>query len=305
MKKERDENEHDEMPEDKLPEDSPEVLDSIKKLSKDIKSAAITLSQREARYLVDLYYQMQKNRIRSGHHVRTLSESGEPNAVFDHLLAQNYALERQVQSALGYYGLNHPAGKWCHSITGIGPVITAALLAYTDITKCPTVGHLYSFAGVLDSTVEKAQWRKGELRPWAGTLKTVVWHAGQCLMKTHTNKKSQYGAYYRTHKARIIDINEAGGYAEAAARKLKESPNHAQKATYAEGKLPAGHIEARAQRATAKMFLSHFHAVLFASTYGRLPSRPYAVAHIPGHSHIVPVPNWPFDWEQVWPVDGE
>lgn len=54
------------------------MLDPIKKLTKDIKQASITLSKDEARFLVDSYYQMQDNRIRSSGQIRSMDKTGEP-----------------------------------------------------------------------------------------------------------------------------------------------------------------------------------------------------------------------------------
>lgn len=42
-----------------------ELASVVNKLTRDLANASKTLSQKEARYLVDLYYQMQDNRIRS------------------------------------------------------------------------------------------------------------------------------------------------------------------------------------------------------------------------------------------------
>ena len=47
-------------------------LEPIKRMSKDISTAAITLSSDEARFLVDAYYAMQNNRIRTKGQVRAL-----------------------------------------------------------------------------------------------------------------------------------------------------------------------------------------------------------------------------------------
>ena len=46
-------------------------IESVTRMSRDIRAAATTLSADEARFLVDSYYQQQENRIRSSHQVRT------------------------------------------------------------------------------------------------------------------------------------------------------------------------------------------------------------------------------------------
>ena len=52
------------------------ILEPMNKLTKDLRAATKFLSQEEARYLVDLYYQMQEDRKRTGNQVR--SQEGEP-----------------------------------------------------------------------------------------------------------------------------------------------------------------------------------------------------------------------------------
>lgn len=132
-------------------------LESVQRLSKDLKEAARTLSPHEARFLVDTYYLMQEDRKRSANQVLALDTSEEPNSVLAWFTAQNAQLEKQVQSALTSFSQGHPVGRWAESITGIGPIISAGLLAHIDITEAPTVGHIWRFAG-LDPT---AQWLSG------------------------------------------------------------------------------------------------------------------------------------------------
>jgi hypothetical protein len=50
-----------------------EELEPIERLTKDLKEAAITLSDDEARFLVDAYYAMQENRKRTDNQVRALN----------------------------------------------------------------------------------------------------------------------------------------------------------------------------------------------------------------------------------------
>lgn len=136
-----------------------DILDPITKLNADLKNAARTLSDAEARFLVDAYYAMQGDRIRAANQVRALSESAEPSSIMQWLSDQRYELERQVARALDYYSAAHPAGEWARSITGIGPIIAAGLLAHANVKDSPTVGHIWRYAG-LDPTSK-----------WLGTAK--------------------------------------------------------------------------------------------------------------------------------------
>ncbi len=126
-------------------------LEATKRLTKDLAQAAGTLTRAEARFLVSAYYRMQENRIRTAHQTRTLSD--QPHQTLEWLFEQNNTLENQVKRALGYYASAHPVGEWMQSITGIGPVISAGLLAHIDITICNTASRIWRYAG-LDPTVK-------------------------------------------------------------------------------------------------------------------------------------------------------
>lgn len=125
-----------------------ELLEAVAKVSKDVKAAARTLSDREARFLVDLYYSMQNQRIRSDAQARSLYEDQEPNLTFQHFGQSFEKLETQVKSVLDAYTQAHTMGGWMREIYGMGPVLSAGLLAYIDIEQCPTVGHIWAYAGL-------------------------------------------------------------------------------------------------------------------------------------------------------------
>ena len=127
-----------------------DVADVEMRLTKDLRLAAATLSEAEARYLVDEYYLMQKQRIRTANQVRALGESVEPHSVIGWLRGQSEILEGQVRAALNVYAGAKPLGEWAMSVCGVGPVIAAGLLAHIDCRR-PTAGHVWRFAG-LDST---------------------------------------------------------------------------------------------------------------------------------------------------------
>src|SRR5713226_1917918 len=108
-------------------------LEPIQRLTRDLRDASITLSTDEARFLVDAYYQMQENRKRSYNQERALDESEEPHTVIGWLAEQSGSLERQILRALDAYATSKPIGQWARSIIGIGPVISAGLLAHINL----------------------------------------------------------------------------------------------------------------------------------------------------------------------------
>lgn len=138
-------------------------LEILDKLSKDIKKGSLTLGKDEIRFLVDYYYQAQNDRIIMQNRIRAINQSDkdEPHETIAFINKQVSTIEENIKKILDYYTDNDPIGKWCKSITGIGPVISAGLIANLDITDKPTAGHFWSYCGLNDYN-----------RPWIGREKT-------------------------------------------------------------------------------------------------------------------------------------
>ena len=268
-------------------------LEALNKLKRDIKNAGTTLSKEEARYLVDLYYQMQEYRKASDNQVRQLQkeDNKEPHETLAFFANNFRTLERNIKSVLQVYAESKPIGQWMLSICGIGPVISAGLMANIDITKVQTAGQIQAFAG-LDPTRE---WNKGEKRPYNARLKTLCWKIGQCFIKVQNNEEDVYGKIFAIRKAYEIERNEKGELADQAKAKLERF--NIKKTTdaykwYSQGKLPPAHINQRASRYAVKIFLSHLFSVWYEMEHKEKPPKPYAIA-ILNHTHEIPIPNWP------------
>jgi hypothetical protein len=263
-----------------------EELTSVERLNRDIRNAAATLSDTEARFLVDSYYQMQDDRIRAAGQVRSMDS--EPHAVLSWLTEQSSLLENQVKGALDVYSSNHPIGKRIRTVDGVGPVISAGFLAHIDITKANTAGSIWRYAG-LDPTSE---WKKGTKRPFNASLKTLCWKLGESFVKVSGKETAVYGHLYKERKATELERNENGDFADQAAAKLEKfkigKTTDAYKA-YSVGKLPPAHIHARAKRYAVKMFISHLHEAWYVYHYQRPAPAPYVFAHA-GHVHKMDVP---------------
>lgn len=267
---------------------SPVDLEPVQRLTTDLKKASVELGRHEARFLVDTYYAMQDQRIRSAHQMRTLLEQSEPHAVIAFFNRQAEVLEAQVKRALDAYTMAHAVGRWSRGIVGVGPVTAAGLLAHIDIEKAKSAGSIWRYAG-LDPTTK---WGKGEKRPWNASLKQIAWHLGESFARFASHESDVYGKLYRERKVLEVDRNDAGLNAEEAARTLEKKPTHAQAAIYKAGKLPPGRLDLRAKRYAVKRFLSHWHHVAFMTRFGKEPPRPWVVEH-GGHAHVEPPPNWP------------
>lgn len=276
------------------------VLEPFYRLSKDLITAMRQsgggITDTEVRYMVDLYYQSQKTRIRINNQIkgveRDATKTGRPAEPHDLLswgLAQFELFEGQVKRAMAAYVESHPMSWFFAQTLGIGPVIAAGLLAHIDIRKAQTAGAIWRFAG-LDPSMT---WEKGQKRPWNTQLKTLCWKAGDSFVKLSNRKDAVYGQAYRERKAYEVARNEAGAFAERAAHILGQKKlgkeTDAFKA-YSQGKFPAGHLDAMARRWTVKLFLSHLHWRWYETEYGETPPNPYVIEHM-GHTHLIEPPQ--------------
>ena len=104
-----------------------EDMGAMSKLSEDLKEASRLLSQREVRYLVDLYYQCQDYRIATAAQNRALKDLHEPNQLISWALGNFEFLEKNLIRVMDRYTMTTLAGRWQRSVVGIGPVIAAGL----------------------------------------------------------------------------------------------------------------------------------------------------------------------------------
>lgn len=303
---------------------------AIDKLTNDIKLAAKTLSNREARYIVDTYYMYQDYRIRSAGQVRSMEQNEtvekEPHLTIDWFMNQSSTMENYLKAVLLKFAENRTVGRWALGICGIGPVISAGLIAHismevwvciatieekklrkavkdkcTKLNPCSkacttertnSVGRIWKYAG-LDPTTK---WNKGELRPWNANLKTLAWKIGQSFVKVSNNKNDFYGKFYKQRKELETSRNNEKLFADQAELILNTKnigkTTDAYKA-YSQGMLPPAHIQARSERYAVKLFLSHWHQVAYRDYYNESPPKPYVI-DILAHKDMIQVPDYPW-----------
>lgn len=273
--------------EDLLPLDFP-VFD---RFSKDVRSLTETLDKASARKIVDAYYVLQENRIAFAAQTRELQKQGSTHELVALLYDGLYRMEKSLKRPLEQFATSTVEGKWALEQYGIGPVLAAGLLAHIDITKAPTAGSVWRYAG-LDPT---QTWEKGQKRPFNAELKTLCWKIGQSFMKFSGKDDCFYGQLYKQDKARRIEKNNAGDYADFA-KSILEKKNFKVNQTRAKletGKLSDAQIDAQARRFAVKIFLSHYHAVAYQAHHKEPAPRPYIIAH-GDHVHEIAIPNNPF-----------
>jgi len=205
------------------------------------------------------------------------------------LEAQTELLEKQVARALNLYSASKPLGQWARSIVGIGPIISAGLLAHIDIGKCETAGAIWSFAGLNPD----AEWARGQKRPWNADLKKLCWKIGESFVKTSGIEGSHYGPVYAARKVQEKERNAAGVLAAQAKVKLdwfKIGKDTDAYAAYSQGKLPPAQLHARAKRYAVKLFMAHYFKVGYFLHHARKAPKPYVLEHL-GHTHYLEPPN--------------
>lgn len=275
----------------------------------------VKMNRESVRNLVNTYYDIQdyriaiENRIRAASQAVAAEEDTKPeietdengmkvfNPKYDSMSSYSdymislglRELEDFIKNALKAYVDSDPIGKWLTSIMGIGPVIAAGLLSYIDISKCPTAGHIWSYAGIT-GTEKKV---KGEKLNYSPKFKTLCWKIGQSFIKTSNRDADVYGHLYREKKEWYHKKNDEGGFAERAKELLetqKISKDSELYKTYSAGKISDAHINSMATRFAVKIFLSHLFEIWYEYENGCKPPKPFVQEH-KGHVHIIPAPN--------------
>jgi hypothetical protein len=266
-----------------------EVADPLPELTNDLKAAARQIGRNEVVVLVAMYYMQQKQRVRLTNQTTAFTKIDQPHDLVEAFSKAMAVTERRIARVLDIWSSEQLICRWARSIKGIGPILSAGLAAHIDITRAPTAGQVWRFAG-LDPSVK---WLPKTKRPWNAELKTLCWKVGDSFVKVHNNPGDYYGHIYAQRKAQEIARNDAGEFREHALQRVGSvgKDTEAYKA-YAVGKMPPGEVDARAKRVAVKLFLSHWHHVAFVLEYGKEPPRPWVLAH-GGHVDYIPPPNWP------------
>ena len=260
------------------------------RITKDLVRVASDSTVNEARFLVKDYYAVQKNRKQVGSQILEQGKAKRPHGMLDWHYLKLRNQEYQIKKALDAYGDAHLLGRWLKSILGIGPVISAGLLAHIDFDRAKTAAAIWRFGGY-DPTVE---WKKGEKRPWNADLKVLFFHCGTSFEKVYKKIKDVYGKYYIQSKEVYTERNEAGDYKERSKEILASGKRFDKTKVayqcYNKGMFPPDHIRAMARRYAVKIFTSHFHFVGYWLHHHKLPPVPYVIEHM-GHIHEIKAPN--------------
>lgn len=124
-------------------------------------------SKDSIRILVDMYYQMQSLRIASDNRARAVaqgfdkSQDSNPPAAIIWSANQFRYMEKSTKELLATYTKTSKVGLWLNSIVGIGPCISAGLMAYYTVNEnMKSCSNFWTYAGLNDNNI-----------PWLGTAK--------------------------------------------------------------------------------------------------------------------------------------
>jgi hypothetical protein len=127
------------------------------RMAKDMKPESM---RRDLRFLVDLYYNLQKVRIKMGNQIKAIEslDRGESLVLTKILFKEVDELEEVVKRTLPSLLKHDKTSQWAMAQLGIQATLAAPLRAYIDLNRAPTTGHILRFAG-LDPT---NRWVKAE-----------------------------------------------------------------------------------------------------------------------------------------------
>ena len=153
---------------------------NVVKMNKEVKKSFIEIpTKEEARYLMDIYYQMQDRRIALEGQLRAINQGKDSNIEEKEPSSKNITfmewylynariMENEIRKALDIFSDSHYISRWAKANTGIGPVIATCLAASLEIKKEADgstkmhAGCWWNYCGLNDNN-----------RPWIGKEKSA------------------------------------------------------------------------------------------------------------------------------------
>ena len=145
-----------------IPLDDTQIVELIKaeRMGKKLKSEIREISnpsRDEIRMLINLFYQMQANRIALSNQIRSIKQENPDGGkesqidVLDNFMKNMAIMELNAQDTLEIICQSTEVGRWLRQIKGIGPVLAAGCLAYLDVTGKEYASQFISYAGLNDN----------------------------------------------------------------------------------------------------------------------------------------------------------
>lgn len=154
------------------------------------------------RILVDMREALQRQRIAFGNRIGALDRADDTG---DHTSRdvmewwQNHflAAEAQANTDIKYALHDHPIYEYMRGIKGVGPLLSAQLIAQVDISRSPTVSAFWRYAGYAVINGEREKKTKGEKLRYNARLKKICYLIGMSFIKS----RSPYADVYYSSKA--------------------------------------------------------------------------------------------------------
>lgn len=144
-----------------------DVIDLLK-LDNELKHRIMSMkkiTRSDMKTLVDLFYQIQKSRIRLENQIRAIKQekdTSEENSFILEFFLKNFKIMESNISKVIEMAVNiSPVGQWLMQVKGVGPVIAAGIIAYLDVRDKQYASQFISYAGLNDNN-----------RPWLGVEKS-------------------------------------------------------------------------------------------------------------------------------------
>jgi hypothetical protein len=169
---------------------------------------------------------------------------------------------------------------WLKDVRGVGPIITAGLMAFIDINIATSPSKLWHYAGHHVTAEGKLpRLEKGKKRTWNRRLQTIVWNAGESFVRSGDGYRALYDRFKedeiskRVHSVKADPEDLAGeilaeslGGKEAGFKIVNKSSAVALlKKIKGRDRIlverTPGHIDRRARRRMRKVFLGHLWTV--------------------------------------------
>ena len=164
-------------------------------------NASVNIEWSHVRSVVDSYYDLQRLRIAVEHRIRKLTERGIAADVHGTELTQLHrTLEHEESSlvvSLDTATKDHPMRLWLRGQRGIGPVLSAGLLAYFDPARAPHISSFWKFAGMSPD----AKLEKGKKAPYSQGAKVLCWKVGHSFIMS---SNPEYTLIYRQKKEELM-----------------------------------------------------------------------------------------------------
>lgn len=214
--------------------------------------------------------QIQKARLQFGNRLNAINRGddesiAEQATIVQHWYTRFMELEKELDDDIKQEVARYPIYDYVTAIKGIGPTLSAKLIAMIDISKDPHVSSLWRYAGLAVINGERERPVKGEKLHYNKRVKTTCYLVAESFLRSSSPYRAEYDkarAHYAVTRPDWTD----------------------------------GHCHNASMRKMAKLFLQHLWITW--RQLENLPiSKPYVHEKL-GHTHYLP----PEDYG--WPKPG-